>query len=133
MSSCSGVLLNQISRRSSRAGSPGAPNHTSSKARARSGREATAAGSGAAIADRVLAQEIEIAAAIGLQDLAAVEPGIAALRDRGWRGLAARQFLGRDQEVDAALLDRQANTVAVPDLGQRPPRSPVRRHLQHAR
>src|SRR5258706_9663157 len=122
MSSCSGVLLNQISRRSSRNGSPGGPNHTSSSARSRSGREAAVAcGSGAAIADRVLAQEIEIAAAVGLQDFAAVEPGIAALGDRGRRGLAARQFLGRDQQIDAALLDRQPDMVDGPYLGERPP------------
>src|SRR3977135_1317237 len=103
MSSCSGVLLNQISRRSSRNGSPRAPNHPSSTARAPPGRAAptVSAGSGAAIADRVLAQEIEIAAAIGLQDLAAVEPGIAALGDRGRRGLAARQFLAQEPQIDA--------------------------------
>ena len=43
----------------------------------------------------MLAQEIEIAAAVGLQDLAAVEPGIAALGYRRGRGLAAPQLLGR--------------------------------------
>src|SRR5437762_14144866 len=103
-----------MSRRSSRSGSPSAPNHISSKIRARSGSTAAPAASGAAIADRVLAQEIEIAAAVGLQDLAAVEPGIAALGHRRRRGLASRQFLRCDREVDAALLDRAAAASAVP-------------------
>src|SRR5713226_6980502 len=63
------------------------------------------------VAERVLAQEVEIAAAVGLQDLAAVEPGVAALGHRRRRRLAARQLVGRDQEVDPALLDRKADTV----------------------
>src|SRR5260221_12924287 len=54
----------------------------------------------ATVAERVLAQEIEIAAAVGLQYLAAVEPGIAALGRRCRRRLAVRQLLRRDQQVD---------------------------------
>src|SRR5438067_11348157 len=98
-----------MSRRSSRAGSSGGPNQKSSNAWARGG--GMAGISGAALAERVLAQEIEIAAAVGLQDLAAVEPGIAALGHRHRCGLAARQLFGRDQQVDAALLDREADPV----------------------
>src|SRR6266496_1864020 len=71
-----------------------------------------------AVAERVLAQEIEIAAAVGLEDLAAVEPGIAALGHRRRCRLAARQLVGRDQEVDPALLDREADAVAVLHLGE---------------
>src|SRR5437667_6773334 len=108
-----------MSRRSSRAASSGGPNQKSSKAWGRGGLIADI--SGAAIAERVLAQKIEIAAAIGLQDLAAVEPGIAALRDRRRRGLAARQLLRRDQQVETALPDREPDRVAVPDLGERSP------------
>src|SRR5713226_4984357 len=66
-----------------------------------------------AIAERVFAQKIEIAAAVGLQNLAAVEPGIAALGHRRRRRLAARQLVGRDQKVDPALLDREPKAVAV--------------------
>src|SRR6266852_4674470 len=85
------------------------------------------------VAERVLAQEIEIAAAVGLEDLAAVEPGIAALGHRRRGGLAARQLVGRDQEVDPALLDRKADAVAVLHLGERPTARRIRRHVQHDR
>src|SRR5216683_3166896 len=63
------------------------------------------------VAERVFAQEIEIAAAVGLEDLAAVEPGIAALWHRRRRRFAARQLVERDQEVDPPFLDRKANAV----------------------
>src|ERR1700680_3532617 len=107
-----------MSRRSSRAGSFGGPNQESSNARARGGVMTDI--SSAAIAERVFAQEVEIAAAVGLQDLAAVEPGIAALGHRRGRGLAPRQLLGRDQQVDAALLDREADPVAGQHLWEVP-------------
>src|SRR5579863_4178341 len=87
----------------------------------RSARDLPCSGSRAPVAERVLAQKIEIAAAIGLQDLAAVEPGIAALRNRRRRGFAARQFVWCDQQVDPALLDRKPDSVAVAHLGERAP------------
>src|SRR2546423_15212506 len=98
----------------------------SSNARARSGKSCAGIGSGAAIAERVLAQEIEIAAAVGLQDLAAVEPCIAALRHRSRCRLAPRQFLRRDEEVEAPILDREADGVAPahPRPGPPPSRPP---------
>src|SRR3984893_4677442 len=114
-----------MSRRSSRAGSFGGANQGSSNAGARGGVIADI--SSAPIAERVLAQEIEIAAAVGLQDLAAVEPGIAALRHRRRRGPAPRQLLRRDEQVEPSLLDRQADTVAVLHLGERPARCSIGR------
>src|SRR2546423_15637684 len=105
----------------------------SSNARARSGKSCAGIGSGAAIAERVLAQEIEIAAAVGLQDLAAVEPCIAALRHRSRCRLAPRQFLRCDEEVEAPILDREADAGAVSHLPQGPPRSPLPGHMQPKR
>src|ERR1700676_3494068 len=103
------------------------------QAASRSTQDGNAAPSRAAVAERVLAQEIEITPAVGLQDLAAVEPGIAALGHRRRCGLAARQLLGRDQEVDAALLDRKLDAVAVPDLGEGAPARRVGSHMQNNR
>src|SRR5713226_8543323 len=84
----------------------------------------------APVAERVLAQKIEIAAAVGLQDLAAVEPGITALGHRRRCGLAAGQLVGRDQELDAALLDREPDAVAVPHLGERTAARRIRGYMK---
>src|ERR1700730_6201998 len=66
----------------------------------------------------MLAQKVEIAAAIGLQDLAPVELGIAALGDRRRGGRAARQLLRPDQQIEAALRHREPDAVAVAPLGE---------------
>jgi hypothetical protein len=65
-----------------------------------------AAGSAIVSRERLRAQEIEIAPAIGLQDFAAVERGIAAFGNRRRRDRTPPQLLRRDQEVEPALLDR---------------------------
>src|SRR4051794_9047582 len=61
------------------------------------------------IPKRVLAEEIEIAAAVGLQYFAAVEAGVAALGHRYRRGLAACQLVRWNQQIDAALVDGKAD------------------------
>ena len=83
--------------------------------------------------ERVLAQEVEVAAAVGLQDFAAVEKGVAALGNRRRGDRAARQLLRGDQEVEAALGDREADPVAVPDLGERAAARRVGGHMQDDR
>ena len=56
-------------------------------------------------AERVFAQEIEVAAAVGLQDFAVVEKGVAALGNGRGGNRTARQLLRCDQQVEAALGD----------------------------
>src|SRR5271154_7173388 len=55
---------------------------------------------------RVLAQKVEVAAAIGLQDFTAVETRIAPLGDGRWRDRTARYLFRRHQEVEATLGNR---------------------------
>ena len=63
------------------------------------------------------AEKVEVAAAIGLQDLASVELGIAALGYRRRSDRTARQLLLADQEIQAALGHREPDMVAVRHLG----------------
>jgi hypothetical protein len=80
----------------------------------------------------VCAQEVEVTATVGLQDLVAVEAGLASFGDQRRDGPAAGEFVGRDQEVDATIFDRQANAVAVAHLGEGAATRRVRRYLQRA-
>src|SRR5258708_36754362 len=72
-------------------------------------------------AERRLAQEIEVAAVIGLQDLLAIEPGIAARRRGGDGRLPPRQLRRVDQQVEPALLHAEAGAVAAARFRHRGP------------
>jgi hypothetical protein len=80
-------------------------------------------------------QEIEVAALVRLQHVLAVEPGVAALRDRpggyGTGGLTATGELGlldQEKEIEPTLADRKPDPVAVADEAERPARSRDRRN-----
>src|SRR5579885_588921 len=84
----------------------------------------------AVLPPRRLAQEIEVTALIGAENLVAVEAGIAARRARRDRRLALCQRGGIDEEVEAALADAEANPVAVADEAERAAARGVGRHME---
>src|SRR5438552_15597736 len=85
------------------------------------------------IAKRRLAQEIEIAAVIGLEYLVAVEPCVAACRTRRARCAAAAELGSVDEEVETTLGDAEADAVAVAHQAERAAGGGVRRDVQHDR
>src|ERR1700730_15888755 len=69
------------------------------------------------------AQKSEIAALVGAEDLLRVQLGIAALRlglHPGSFSSATRELALLHHEIDAPLLDREPNAVAIAHQGKRP-------------
>src|SRR6478672_12129997 len=79
-------------------------------------------------------EESEVATLVGAEDFARVKLCVTALRRRCGQFRSRRacfKFRRVDGEIDAALLDREADAVAVLDQRQRTARGGVRRYVQH--
>src|SRR5260221_4795314 len=92
------------------------------------------AGSKCASPNSRLAQEVEIAAVLGLEHVIHVQLGVAARRHahrRAPRGSSLLQLIRVHQQIDRATLYRDADAIAVAHQREPPPGCGLLRDVQH--